>query len=130
MRTVLLPVMLLPVMLLTVMLLSASAQAGTSRHIVVESTVDALGGIRFEGASARITVESQRQLAFAAACLVDNPQLERIEVKAAHLGAPAALARERAESVRSYLREHGVEDLRLSTRVAAGADNDVELILL
>lgn len=116
--------------LLAVVLLSASASAGTSRHIVVESTVEALGEIRFEGASATLTVESQRQLSHAAACIVDNPQLERIEVKAAHLGAPARLAQERAESVRSYLHAHGVDDVRLSTRVAPGADNGVELILL
>ena len=112
-----------------VMLLSAAASASV-RHLVEEARVEPLGVIRFEGGSARLTAESQRRLAFAAAYLVDSPQLERIEVKAAHLGAPVSLARERAESVRSYLREHGVEDLRLSTRVAAGADNDVELILL
>ncbi|MEO6953837.1 MAG: OmpA family protein [Polyangia bacterium] len=110
--------------------LASAAQAVSTRHIVVESSLEPLGEIRFEGGSARLTADSQRQLGFAAQSIVDNPQLERIEVKAARLGLPAKLAQQRAESVRTYLHDHGVDEARLSTRVVPGADNSVELILL
>lgn len=83
-------------------------------------------GVEFEPGSARLTAPAQRQLDAVAARLAAMPA-QRLAIvghtdDAGSAEANLALSLQRAEAVRSYLADHGVEPRRLDVRGAGAAE--------
>lgn len=95
----------------------------------VKKLTGAIEGIGFETGSAVIRKESRATLDAVVATLGEHPQI-RIEI-AGHTDSTGtydrnlALSRDRAEAVRDYLVEHGIDASRLQTR-GAGPDEPRE----